>query len=245
MTASSNGARPHLEAFYRTLHDRPVFVTDLRTAELVKVAYNTFIGQKIVFANTMMEICHKLGADVDSLTRALSLANDRIVSPRYLTGGMGDGGPCHPRDNVALSWLARELGLAHDIFGDIMEARERQTEWLADLIEGHAGALPIVILGKAFKPDTPLVEGSPALLLASILRERGVSFTHFDQHVDGGDFDFPQEPSLFFVATRHPEYRSARFSSGSVVLDPWGYVADTEGVTVIRIGRPAAAPDQA
>ena len=240
-----NGAKAQLQAFYRTLHDRPVFTTDLRTAELIKVAYNTFIGQKIVFANTMMELCHKLGADVDSLTEALSLAVDRIVSPRYLSGGMGDGGPCHPRDNVALSWLARELGLARDIFGDIMDTRERQTEWLADLIESCAGSLPIVLLGKAFKPGTSLIDGSPALLLASILRERGISFGHLDHHVDGGAPDVPQTPGLFFVATRHPEYPELDFPADSIVLDPWGYIPDRKHVRVIRIGRSTSSTDAA
>jgi len=98
--ASGDAPLPRL---YRSLHDRPLFETDIKTAELIKVAYNTFIGQKIVFANAMMEICHKVGADVDDLSAALGLAGDRIISPRYLSGGMGDGGPCHPRDNIALS----------------------------------------------------------------------------------------------------------------------------------------------
>jgi UDPglucose 6-dehydrogenase len=186
----------------------------------------------------MMELSHKLGADVDALTGALALARDRIVSPRYLNGGMADGGPCHPRDNIALSWLSREVGLAHDIFSDIMEAREHQTEWLADLVQERAGELPIVILGKAFKPNTHLADGSPALLLASILRERGVDFAHHDRHVDGVRRRLEEEPpSLFFIATRHAEYRHAPFPPGSVVLDPWGYIPDREGVSVVRIGR--------
>lgn len=228
-----------LAGFYSTIHDRPVVITDVRTAELIKVAYNTFIGQKIVFANTMMEIAHKTGANVDDLARALGLASERIVSPRYLRGGMGDGGPCHPRDNIALSWLSSELDLSHDIFGDIMEAREHQTEWLADLIQGRADSLPVVVLGKAFKPESHLTAGSPARLLATILEERGVPFEHHDAHVDGaGPPIADRPPSLFFVATAHREYTEASFPRGSVVLDPWGRVADQDGVEVIRIGRP-------
>jgi UDPglucose 6-dehydrogenase len=227
-----------LSRFYGTVHDRPLFQTDIKTAELIKVAYNTFIGQKIVFANAMMELCHKVGADVDDLAAALGLARDRIVSARYLSGGMGDGGPCHPRDNIALSWLSAEAGLSHDIFNDVMRARENQTDWMADLIAERANGLPVVVLGKAFKPESDLAAGSPALLLASILEERGIPFAHHDGHIDA-DAPPPQQlsPSLFFVATRHPEYREARFPSGSVVLDPWGYIPDQEGVAVVRIGR--------
>lgn len=236
---SAPHAGPMLARFYRTLHDRPQVTTDLSTAELIKVAYNTFIGQKIVFANAMMEICHKIGANVDHLSAALGLATDRIASPRYLAGGMGDGGPCHPRDNIALSWLSRELGLSHDIFDDVMQARELQAGWLADLVVQHAGELPIVILGKAFKPESDLTDGSPALLLASLLEARGIRVAHQDAHVDPHVPPIDQQPpSLFFVATKHAEYQDADFPPGSVVLDPWGYIADRDAVTVTRIGRP-------
>ena len=90
---------------------------------------------KIVFANVLMEICHKTGANVDEVTDALKLANDRLISGKYFTGGMGDGGACHPRDNIALSWLSRKLNLSFDWFENIMLARQKQTEWLANLME--------------------------------------------------------------------------------------------------------------
>jgi UDPglucose 6-dehydrogenase len=154
-------------------------VTTIKTAELTKVAYNTFIGLKIAFGNTMMEICEKTGADVDDLVDALSLATERVISPAYLRGGMGDGGGCHPRDNIALSWLARELGLSYDLFEALMICRERQTEWLADLIP----AGEVEIQGKAYKPGTNLTVGSPALLMASMLTERGIGFTHTDPYL--------------------------------------------------------------
>ncbi len=185
----TDGAHPGpLREFYAAIHDRPIFVTTIRTAELTKVAYNTFIGLKIAFANAMMELCEKTGADVDDLVDALSLANKRLLSPAYLRGGMGDGGGCHPRDNIALSWLAREVGLSYDLFEALMVCRERQTEWLADLILEEqnmtAEYRPIEILGKAYKSETALTVGSPATLLANILRERNVTFEHTDSVVD-------------------------------------------------------------
>jgi len=187
----TDGAHPGtLREFYATIHDRPVFVTTVKTAELTKVAYNTFIGLKIAFANTMMELCEKTGADVDDLVDALSLADRRIISSAYLRGGMGDGGGCHPRDNIALSWLARETGLSYDLFGALMECREKQTEWLADLVTREAwngipddvDHKPIEVLGKAYKPNTALTVGSPSTLLANILREEGMQFTHTDPY---------------------------------------------------------------
>ena len=169
-----------LRDFYASIHVRPVFVTTIKTAELTKVAYNTYIGMKIVFANAMMEICEKIGADVDDLIDALSLGHRRITSSAYMRGGMGDGGGCHPRDNIALSWLARELDLSHDIFEDIMKAREDQTEWLAKV--AMATGEPIELMGKSYKPGTNLTVGSPARLLASMLEERDAVFTHTDIH---------------------------------------------------------------
>lgn len=169
-----------LKEFYATIHDRPLFVTTIKTAELTKVAYNTFIGLKIAFANTMMEICEKTGADVDDLMDALSLATERVISPSYMRGGMGDGGGCHPRDNIAMSWLAGELDLSYDLFSALMECREAQTNWLAEL--AIAENRPIVVRGKAYKPETNLTVGSPALLLGSLLRQHGATFSQEDPY---------------------------------------------------------------
>ena len=221
------------ESLYKTLHDRPFFKTSIKNAELIKVCYNTFIGMKIVFINTVMEICEKTGADVDAVSDALALANERIISDKYLRGGMGDGGGCHPRDNIALSWLARKLDLSHDFFEDLMVAREDQTEWFAELIENYD--LPKFILGKAFKPETNLTVGSPAVLLKNILEERGISVTCYDPHVD---LDKPKFiKAVYFIGTRHDVFATYNFPAGSVVLDPHRYIPDQDGVTVIRIGQ--------
>jgi UDPglucose 6-dehydrogenase len=225
-----------VEAFYRTIHGAPVFKTTVASAELAKVAYNTFIGMKIVFANTMMEICHKTGANIDAISDAMALANKRLISAAYLRGGMGDGGGCHPRDNIALSWLAQKLDLRFDFFESLMIARERQTEWLADLMiaEARRRDLPLVILGKSFKPETAITTGSPARLLKNILDERGVTAQIYDPFVDGDAPAFA--PSVFLIATKHPQFAAMNFPQGSVVIDPWRYIPDCAGAAVIRVG---------
>ena len=224
------------ETFYRTLHDRPFYKTAIKNAELIKVAYNTFIGMKIAYANTMMEICHKIGADVDEVTNAMSLATERLISGKYLSGGMGDGGGCHPRDNIAMSWLAKKLDLSYDFFESLMLGREQQTEWLADLIQEHKGS--VTILGKAFKEQTNLTVGSPSILLKNILEERGVEVTMYDPHVDTAHSKWVLSTSgVFFIGTKHSEFADYKFPGGSVVIDPWRYIPDQEGVTVIRVGQ--------
>ena len=190
---------------------------------------------KITFVNTLMEICHKTGCDVDDVTFALGMANERLISTKYLTAGMGDGGGCHPRDNIAMSWLARELNLSHDFFDDLMIAREHQTSWLADLVEAHANHNPIYILGKSFKPETNITTGSPAVLLHNLLKERGRHDVQaYDPHVDSETPHF--EKGLYFVATKHQEFIDFDFPEGSIVLDPWRYVKEKDGIQIIRIG---------
>jgi UDPglucose 6-dehydrogenase len=225
--------------FYHTIHDKPVFETSIRNAELIKVVYNTYISSKIAYINTIMEVCHKIGgADVDVISDALALATDRIISPKYLRGGMGDGGGCHPRDNIALSWLARELDLKFDLFDAIMKQRELQTEWLADLVQEEQDRknYPVIICGKAFKRGTNLTIGSPSVLLANILKERNLSVDWYDPHV------YPEQkmyeiPAVYFIGCNHEEFEDLNFPKGSVVLDPWNIVKEQDGVEIIRIGR--------
>jgi UDPglucose 6-dehydrogenase len=223
-----------LLSFYASIHDRPCFTTDITTAEGIKVFYNTFITMKTVLANTYGEMAHKLGMNVDDIYQALSMATDRIISPKYLQAGMGDGGGCHPRDNIALSYIAKKVNLSHNIFEDLMKARESHAEWLADQIVLHAQGRPVVLLGRAFKPETNIETGSPAILVANILKEEGISFEHLENATLGTLMD----PHLYFIGTKHQRYSQLRFPYGSVVIDPFGYIPDQSGVEVVRIGRP-------
>lgn len=211
--------------------DNRVFRTDIRTAEGIKVFYNTFITAKTVLANIYGELAHKLGMNADDIYRAMSKATDRLISPKYLKAGMGDGGGCHPRDNIALSYVARRENLSFDIFEALMKAREKHTEWLADLCQQAAAdsGLPIVILGMAFKPETNITTGSPSLLLYSILGRRDVP-------VHLSDYPDMFEKSVFFIGCQHKRYQTYAFPEGSVVIDPFRYIPYSSAYSVIRIG---------
>jgi UDPglucose 6-dehydrogenase len=101
-------------------------------AEAMKIFYNTFISTKIALVNMIQDVSHKLGnMNVDRVTNALARSTKRIISSKYMKAGMGDGGACHPRDNIALRWLAKELNLGYDLFESVMTARERQAEHMA------------------------------------------------------------------------------------------------------------------
>ncbi len=228
------------EKFYRTINHSPFYKTTIENAELIKVVYNTFISTKIAFVNTVMEMCHKLpNTNVDDVTNALKMGHVRIISDKYFSGGMGDGGGCHPRDNIALSWLSQQLDLSYDWFSHIMMQREKQTEWFADLMEQHANGRPLVILGKSFKPESSIETGSPSVLLKNLLMERGHDVAMWDPYVDHRDQLDPAwttQPCLYFIGTKHEEFLTFPFVPGSAVLDPWRYISERNGVEVIQIG---------
>lgn len=223
-----------IKDFYSTIHDRPVFETDITTAEGIKVFYNTFITMKTVLANTYGEMAHKLGMNVDDIYTALSMATDRIISSKYLQAGLGDGGGCHPRDNIALSYIANKVGLSHNIFEDLMQAREDHSEWLARLAmdESKKADLPLIILGRSFKPETRIETGSPAILIANIIAK---DYGYPVEHVE--DITTP-ERAVYFIGCRHERYKEYAFPEGSVVIDPFRYLPKRKNVTYISIGKP-------
>lgn len=228
----SNKATADLLTVYDSMELGPPFLTDIATAEGIKVFYNTYITTKTVLANVYGEMAHKLGMNVDDIHGAFSLATDRLMSPKYLKAGMGDGGGCHPRDNIALSHLADKIDLSHNIFEDLMKAREDHAEWLADLCLQYGGDVRVLILGRAFKPETNIETGSPAILVANLLKEKGVWVEHYE------DIDYERYiPKVVFIGTQHERYAALTFPKGTTVIDPFGYIPDQEGVNVVRIGR--------
>lgn len=221
-----------LEELYDTIHSKEHLVTDITTAEAIKVSYNTFVTMKTVLANTWGELAHKLGAKVDDIYKAWSMSTDRLISPRYLKAGVGDGGGCHPRDNIALSYIAKKVGLSHDIFEDLMYAREDHMAWLADEAVGLSKGLglPLVILGRSFKPETNIEIGSPAILMANIIE---FEYKHPFTHVE--DIAKPVK-AVYIIATKHDRYRGFDFPEGSVVIDPFRYIGGGKNIGIVKIG---------
>ena len=96
-------------------------------AESIKIFYNTFISTKVALVNMIQDVAEKNGnINTDIVTGALERSTQRILGPAYMKAGMGDGGGCHPRDNIALRFLSEKLRLGYDLFDSIMKAREKQ-----------------------------------------------------------------------------------------------------------------------
>ena len=221
-----------LEEFYSNINDAQCVRTDVTTAEGAKVAYNSWITAKTVVANAWGELSERLGMDFDAIKETWDLSTRRLISSRYTDAGMSDGGGCHPRDNIAMSWLSNEVGMSFNLWDALMAAREEYEAWHAELIAAAADetGLPIILLGRAFKPETDIETGSAAILVGEFLRRAGCDFLHVnDLHC--------LHPAVYFIGTNNERYRSYEFPPGSVVLDPFGQISDRDGVTVRRIGR--------
>lgn len=210
---------------YKLIHDKPFQIMELESAEITKVSYNTFIGFKIIFANAIGEIVDKIGGDADEVTSALACATDRIISSKYLSVGMGDGGGCHPRDQIAMSSFAQKNKISADLFEFIAKSRDAQTLALAKFIEKiyreRAIQTPVVVLGLAYKPNINLTLGSPASLLIHYLESLQIPFEIFDPHVFPSS-QIPENSKLFFVATKHDLFKNINFPTDSIVINPWG-----------------------
>ena len=232
-----NQAAKKAEKFYKTINKSPFFKTTIENAELIKVCYNTFISTKIAFINTVMELCHSLpNTNVDQVTKALSMCNNRIISNKYLTGGMGDGGGCHPRDNIALSWLARKKKISMDWFEATMIQRENQTKWLVKLINKN---LPknkkLYILGQTFKPETNIITGSPSILLENFLKSKKITFKCYDPFINKKKPKF--ETGLYFIGTKHSQFKKFKFPKNSIVIDPFRYIPNNQNIKLISLGK--------
>ena len=199
----------HLESFYNQVCDnfpRIEFGT-WEEIEAMKIFYNTFISNKIALVNMIQDVAQKLGhMDVDKVTQALAKSTQRIVSPAYMKAGMGDGGACHPRDNIALRWLSKNLDLGYDLFEGIMTARERQAESMAKEILKHGKN--IWFSSDSYKPNTNLVDGSYSLLVQYYVNKHG------GQVVQG--FDNPVE-----VIVRVHETDQFTTDDSIKIFDPW------------------------
>ena len=198
-----------LESFYNQVCDnspRMEFGT-FEEVESMKIFYNTFISNKITLVNMIQDVAHKLGnMNVDVVSNALSKSTMRIVSDRYMRPGMGDGGACHPRDNIALRWLAKELDLGYDMFESIMTAREKQAETMAKAILKYGEN--IWFSSDSYKPGTKLLDGSYSLLVQHYVRQHGGNI------VNGFD-----DPVHVIVRVHESDKFSA--DDKTMIFDPW------------------------
>lgn len=248
---SLTGDAQTLIDFYKPLmqNDPRYEVGTWDEAECIKVFYNTFISAKIGLVNMIQDVAIKQGnINVDVVTNALAKSNMRIMGPKYMTAGLGDAGPCHPRDNIALRYLAENLELGYDLFDAIMTAREKQAKLMAESLVQQAELydLPIYIHGKAYKPDVSYTEGSYSLLVGYYVKEFGHNVTYVDPLTED---TVPQEVkgvvllahnrqvTYDYTGTAAKQSQYCLFLKGSVIVDPWRtYSVEDADIKVLHYG---------
>jgi UDPglucose 6-dehydrogenase len=247
--------------------DVQIRTMSIENAELTKLAVNTFLTMKITFANTLAAICEMLpGGDVDAVTGAVGA--DSRVGARLLTGGLGFGGPCLPRDNAALAVLAESVGVGAELARATDAANAALTAGLiVRLVARVPSGSTAVILGLVYKSGTSVVDASPGLDLARGLARSGIRVVGYDERaaaaarralaeeswagsiglVDRPD-ELPSSPALVVLA--NPEAGLVELALSlrpSVLADPWRAVSRSQwpvGTEVLPLGRPTAeAPD--
>jgi len=244
-----------IDLYRPMMQNNPRYITGTwEECEAIKIFYNTFISAKVGMVNMIQDFAMRIGnIDVDVVTDALSASTMRIMGPKYMTAGMGDAGACHPRDNIALRWLAQEYDLGYDMFDTIMQAREIQArnlaEFLFDTATSTNSQMPIVIHGKAYKPNVPYCIGSYSTLIGHYLKDMGVEVRYVDPLADDRtdcveSFDEPavilmahnRQVTYGYTGTQAEDLEYFQFQPGSIVVDPFRQATGRPGIKVIHYG---------
>lgn len=253
MIGTEDGARTgsaqKLIDFYKSImENNPRYVVGTwDECECIKIFYNTFISAKLSLVNMIQDVAESQGnINVDIVTDALAKSSQRIMGPQYMTAGMGDGGACHPRDNIALRWMSDNLNLGYDLFDSIMYARETQAKNLAKrLVElSKKSNLKIVIHGKAYKPKVSYCDGSYSILVGYYCEQLGCQPIYVDPRT--GDNFQPEEPCVFLLAHKskvaykylveeQKDDLYCEIPDQSIVVDPWRRYKNSK-CTVIHYG---------
>ena len=223
-------------------------------AESIKIFYNTFISAKVGLANMIQDFALKIGnINVDVVTNALARSNMRIMGPKYMTAGMGDAGACHPRDNIALRWLAEKYDIGYDMFDTIMHAREIQAknlaQYLVDVARDNNIDKAIVIHGKAYKPDVEYCIGSYSTLVGHYIKEMNYDVVYIDPLADDQTdcvdaIDYPavilnahnRQITYGYTGQQEQQQFYMNIPHGSVIVDPWRELENTTEYEVIHYG---------
>jgi UDPglucose 6-dehydrogenase len=248
---SETGDAQLLVDFYKPLMENSprINIGTWDEAEAIKIFYNTFISAKIGLVNMIQDVAEANGnINVDVVTDALKAATQRITGPKYLTAGMGDAGACHPRDNIALRYLAERLDLGYDMFHTIMYSRDKQAERMANRLVALAREhnLPVVIHGRAYKPYVSYTIGSYSELVGHFVEAAGIAVKYADPLTNDNVDDetiavilLAHNPATTYFGTgvtvTDDEFYF-KFGTGSVILDPWRTIQHVEGTTVIHYG---------
>jgi UDPglucose 6-dehydrogenase len=245
--------------------DAAVVRTDIKSAEMVKLASNAFLATKISFINEIANVCEETGADVVEVARGMGL-DDRI-GPKFLQAGIGFGGSCFPKDVSALKQLAGNSGYHFQLLNAVIEVNELQKRRVMSKLQKYLGSLvgkEVALLGLAFKPNTDDMREASSLVLSARLQAAGAKVRAYDpvaeaearKMLQGVEFAPSAEAAVegadaVVLVTEWPEFReldlraAADSMRGSLLIDGRNFLdpdaATAAGLTYEGVGRPALA----
>lgn len=209
-------ARLVMAELYRPLDTRVLF-TDIKSAELIKHAANSFLALKISYVNALSRICEKVGADINLVSLGMGL--DRRIGPEHLQAGIGYGGSCFPKDVAAFLHMAREVGYDFEMLRAADRVNRQQVQEAMGKIRKGLWTLrgkTVTVLGLSFKPDTDDVRESPSLELARLLVREGCLVRAFDPAA--GENARRRVPELILCPD---PYEAAENADALLVLTDW------------------------
>ena len=203
-------------------------------AESIKIFYNTFISAKLSLVNMIQDVAVKNGnINVDVVTKALKESTYRIMGPAYMTAGMGDGGACHPRDNIALRHMAGSLDLGYDLFAAIMQSREIQAKNLAEYCLRFGK--DICIVGAAYKPGVPYTQGSYSYLVGYYINQLRGWLSYYD--LNTGDNTFNRKAEVYLIGYWEKWVEDIAWPDNCTIIDPWRlFKTNNPTIKVIHYG---------
>lgn len=196
-------------------------------AESIKIFYNTFISTKLALVNMIQDVAETNGnINVDVVSNALAKSTHRIMGPAYMKAALGDAGACHPRDNIALRYLADRLDLGYDLFDSIMTAREVQAERMA--LRCLKNGRNVTIIGKAYKPCVPYTNGSASMLVGYYIEKHGGNLNYYDPNTD--DHDLREDwTHVYLIGYWESWVENLQFKDpAAVIIDPWRKMTDRQ-----------------
>ena len=249
--------------------EAPLVRTDIKSAEMVKLASNAFLATKISFINEIANVCEETGADVVEVARGMGL-DDRI-GPKFLQAGIGFGGSCFPKDVTALKQLAGNSGYHFQLLNSVIEVNELQKRRVMSKLEKHLGSLvgkEVGLLGLAFKPNTDDMREASSLVLSARLQAAGARVRVYDpvaedearKLIPGVEFrdsalSVADGADAVVLVTEWPEFGEidlnelASAMRGDVVIDGRNFLDPAgvreAGLVYEGVGRPSAAPQPA
>jgi UDPglucose 6-dehydrogenase len=257
----------HLETVYKDIVDNQAQARrmTLENAELTKISVNAYVTTKITFANLMAEMCERIpGGDVDVVSNALGM--DTRIGKKYLSGGLGYGGPCFPRDSVALGFLARALKVPDSLPVTTDKLNRSLSARVEDVFRQYVGPeSTVAVLGLSYKPDSHVIEESAAMMLVRNCIQHGIRVVGYDPlagEMANADLkgqavvldsaaDCLKQADVVLITTPDPAFAALEakdFTDGSrkvVVVDFWrilaGKLKDQKGITYVPYGRGGSA----